>query len=187
MLQNLKELKILRRKLGINQAELARIAGVSQSLIAKIESDKIDPSYTNVTKIFRAIESFEREKQVMAENVMNKKMISLKPENNIGQAICVMKKHAISQIPIISENSVVGLVTESDLIAAKNLQNDKIQGNAVGLMQLEKIMQPAPPIVAGDTRIAAVSAFLKHFPMVIVAQKGKIAGVITKADILRTL
>ncbi|MBI2079314.1 helix-turn-helix domain-containing protein, partial [Candidatus Micrarchaeota archaeon] len=38
----------LRRKLGITQKELAKLAGVSQSLIAKIEMGKIDPAYSKV-------------------------------------------------------------------------------------------------------------------------------------------
>ena len=37
------ELKKLRKKLGLTQNQLAKRANVSQSLIAKIESNKIDP------------------------------------------------------------------------------------------------------------------------------------------------
>jgi predicted transcriptional regulator len=52
MLYELEEIKKLRRKLGIGQKELAGLANVSQSLIAKIESKKIEPTYNKVRKIF---------------------------------------------------------------------------------------------------------------------------------------
>ena len=35
----------IRKQLGLTQIQLANLAGVSQSLIAKLESGRIDPSY----------------------------------------------------------------------------------------------------------------------------------------------
>ena len=46
MIHDLSEIKNLRKKAGITQLDLARKASVSQSLIAKIEAGKIDPTYT---------------------------------------------------------------------------------------------------------------------------------------------
>ena len=45
-MHNLDEISKLRKKLGISQSELSELSGVSQSLIAKLEAKKIDPSYT---------------------------------------------------------------------------------------------------------------------------------------------
>jgi predicted transcriptional regulator len=42
--------------LGLTQGQLAKIAGVSQSFIAKIESGKIDPSYSKVKTIFDVLD-----------------------------------------------------------------------------------------------------------------------------------
>ena len=57
MSYELSEVKVIRKKLGLTQGELAKAAGVSQSLIAKIESTKIDPTYSKVKLIFHALES----------------------------------------------------------------------------------------------------------------------------------
>jgi len=42
MIMELKDIKTARLRLGITQAGLAGVAGVSQSVIAKIESGRID-------------------------------------------------------------------------------------------------------------------------------------------------
>ncbi|MDH5420035.1 MAG: helix-turn-helix domain-containing protein, partial [Candidatus Bathyarchaeota archaeon] len=59
MLPSLEEVAKKRRILGLTQKQLAKLAGVSQSLIAKLESRKIDPSYTKVKAIFDVIERLE--------------------------------------------------------------------------------------------------------------------------------
>jgi len=59
MLPSLDEIAKKRKMLGLTQKELARMAGVSQSSIAKIESGKIDPSYNKVKAIFDVLERME--------------------------------------------------------------------------------------------------------------------------------
>ena len=51
-LMDLSEIKRLRGKLGITQSELAKRAGVSQALIARIENKSVDPRYSKVVDIF---------------------------------------------------------------------------------------------------------------------------------------
>jgi len=48
-------------------------------------------------------------------------------------------------------------------------------------------MQESPPIVSKTTSIQVVSSLLKHFPMVAVAEEGKLVGIITKSDLLGKL
>jgi len=54
MLPELSEIKARRKQLGITQEELAELAEVSQSLIAKIENSSIIPTYDRVKRIFDA-------------------------------------------------------------------------------------------------------------------------------------
>ncbi len=56
MLPPIEEIANKRRLLGLKQAQLAKAAGVSQSLIAKLESGKIDSSYMKVKTIFDTLE-----------------------------------------------------------------------------------------------------------------------------------
>jgi len=66
MFPPLEEIAKKRRMLGLKQAEIAKLAGVSQSLIAKLESGKIDSSYTKVKTIFDTLERLEVKNKIMA-------------------------------------------------------------------------------------------------------------------------
>lgn len=175
---SLEEVKKIRKKLGMTQTELANRAGVSQSLIAKIESGRIDPTYTKTRKIFVALSELEKKGEIKAEQIMAGRIISISPNEPIKEAISKMKKFQISQLPVIEGSKLVGLVSESTILDA--LINSK--GTKV-----RDIMQESPPIVSKTTPIQLVSNLLKHYPMVLVSEEGKLIGLITKSDLLGKL
>lgn len=174
----LDEIKKMRKGFGITQSELAKMAGVSQSLIAKMESGLIDPAYSKMKKIFGALDAISREKEVKAFEIMNKNIISLNPTDSIKNAIKKMKKYEISQIPVIENSKAVGFVSET--IVLDSLIKQK--GETV-----KDIMDDSPPIVSMDANITLVSNLLKSYPIVLISEKGKLKGVITKADVLRNI
>ena len=77
MISELSQIKRVRKSFGLTQAELARHAGVSQSLIAKVESGRIDPTYTKTKKIFETLNSLEKQKEVKAGDIMAKKIVGI--------------------------------------------------------------------------------------------------------------
>ena len=174
----LEEVKKVRKKLGLTQTELAKRAGVSQSLIAKIESGRIDPTYTKTKKIFAALSDLEKKEEIKAEEIMTAKIVSVSPSEPIKDAISQMKKFQISQLPVIDNHKLVGLVTESIILDA--LLNSKLRF-------VKDIMQESPPIVSKMTSVQVISSLLKHYPLVLVSEEGKLIGLITKADLLAKL
>ncbi len=178
MFRELSDIKLLRKRLDFTQTELARLAGVSQSLIAKIEAGKIDPTYTNAKKIFGKLEELSSGKKLRAEEIMNKKIILAKPNEKIGDAIADMKKHGISQLPVMDQNNLIGFISEA-IILSELLEGKKHYVN--------EIMDERPPSVSKDTNIDVISGLLKFFPMVSVFDKHKMIGVITKSDLIEKL
>lgn len=176
MPSELNEIKKIRKKYGLTQSELAKKAGVSQSLIAKVESGRLDPTYSKAQKLFDTLNSLQEEKELKAEQIMNKKLIYLNKNDSIKSAIEKMKKHGISQLPIIQNNNVVGIVSETTIL--EKLEKFKITD------LVEKIMEEAPPIITKTTSLNVVSSLLKHFPILLVSEKGKLIGVITKSDLI---
>jgi len=181
MVYELDEIKKIRKRFGLTQTDLSKRADVSQSLIAKIESNRIDPTFTKVKKIFDVLDELKNKNELKAEDIMTKKVIYVDIDDNISTAINKMRKHEISQLPVFNKNNVVGLVSESTIL-------DSISGNkAVKTLTIKDIMQDCPPIVSKKTSTSIVSGLLKYYPIILVAEDGKPTGVITKSDMLRTL
>lgn len=178
MTYELEEVKKIRKKLGMTQTELANRAGVSQSLIAKIESARIDPTYTKTKKIFAALSDLEKKEEIKAEQLMASRIVSVGSGTPVKEAIAKMKKYEISQLPVIDNHKLVGLVSESTILDA--LLNSKAT-------KVSEIMQESPPIVSKTASIQVVSNLLKHYPVVIVSEGGRLIGLITKSDLLGKL
>lgn len=171
----LEEIKEIRKRFGLTQSQLADRAGVSQSLIAKVEAGRLDPTYSKAKRIFEAIDTLGRKKELRAEQIMNTHIISVKPYDDIKEAIKKMKKADISQMPVIEEHKSIGIVSESIILEA--LLNKK--GS-----KIKDIMEDSAPVVSKNTTVAAISNLLRFYPMVLVSDGGELKGVITKSDLL---
>ncbi|MFH0978789.1 MAG: CBS domain-containing protein [Candidatus Woesearchaeota archaeon] len=175
MIPDLKEIKFLRRRLNLTQQELANRSGVSQSLIAKIESGRVDPTYTNAVRIFNALEKAREGLDLDIRRIMQRKLLSVPPDARISRAVEMMKRHEVSQLPVVDNEQVVGLVSEANIL--DSLMDGKGKN-------VSDIMQEPPPVVSQTVSVLVVSQLLRHYPLVLVAEKGKIKGVITKSDLL---
>ena len=174
----LEEIKIIRKKLGLTQTGLARLSGVSQSLIAKIESKKIDPTFSKTKKIFETLDSIQHENSLKAKDVMNKKVISVKAEDTIREVIKKMRDHEISQIPVIGKD-VKGVVSENSIL-------EQIQkGKNIAELKVKEVMKETPPVLSEESDIDLITNTLKYHSLILISKYGKLTGVITKADILR--
>lgn len=172
------DVKRIRKKVGITQSELAKLAGVSQSLIAKVESGKIDPTFSNMKKIFAALNSVQKKESLKAKDFIHKGVVSCKSTDTISNVIKKMKKHEISQLPVKNDSKVVGVVSESRLL------DHLLQGKNRNC-KVKEIMEEVPPIVNSNTGELVLSNLLKYFPLVLVQDKGNLKGVVTRSDILR--
>ena len=179
MIEDLQKIKKTRKNLGINQKELADRAGVSQSLIAKIESGKLDPTFTKAKQIFRALEELREKEEIKAEKIMNKKVVFVEAQDNVKEIIKIMKKRGISQVPVLRKEKMCGLITEGTIL--KKIMNDP---EKVNVIKAEEIMEEVPPIISTKTGLKTLLELLKDAPLVLVAEKGDIKGIISKTDLL---
>ncbi len=178
MIHNLEEIKKLRKKLELTQQQLAELSGVSQSFIAKVEAGKIEPSFEKVKDISFALEQVGQKNRQKLTEVMTKKIVTCKKETKVSGIIKKMKKFNISQLPVVENSQVLGLVSESTLM------EKMAEGENIAELQAQDVMQEAPPIVDHRTQSSVVSNLLKHFPVVLVSIDGKVKGLISKYDML---
>lgn len=169
------EIKHIRKKLGLTQNQLAQRAQVSQSLIAKVESGRLDPTYSNAKKIFDALQDLSKKQEAKAEEIMKNKIISISPEDDIKTAIETMKKFNISQMPVIEGHKSIGLISESNILSAILEKKAK---------KVKEVMEDSLPVVSKNTSINVISDLLKFYPLILVSEDGNLKGVITKSDLL---
>ncbi|MEM1515404.1 MAG: CBS domain-containing protein [Candidatus Bathyarchaeia archaeon] len=169
-------LKKLRLEAGLTQSELAKLVGISQAHIAKIESGKVDPRLSTVNKILQVLTSKRGRK---CEEIMTREVITTTPKEKIKKVSKIMVKYGISQMPIIDNGKVIGMVTEEGIVC--NL------GPNIAEEPVEKIMEPPLPTVSEDTDISVIKPLLEVHPGVLVMKKGNLVGIITRSDLLKVI
>ncbi len=168
-----------RRKLGLTQIQLAGLAGVSQSYIAKLEAGNIEPSYIKVKAIFEALDRLEQKKQVAASLLMTRNVISAQKTSTVQDVIGIMKQTGFSQLPILDGEMPVGAISEGTI-----LDHMLIAKGETSVRLIAEIMDEPFPLVAEDAPVSLLSSLLKFYAAVLVQRKGVLVGIITKADLL---
>ena len=173
-----------RRQLGLKQAELAKMAGVSQSLIAKLESGKIDSSYTKVKTIFDVLDRIESKSKIQEGKVFNNEIVSIQKDEPLSKVVKLMKDHGYSQIPVFDGKQSVGSISEKTILRQILAGKDIAQ---ISLLPTGEIMEEAFPQISEDAPTTSISSLLQTYSAVLVTKKGKVTGIITKADLLRLM
>jgi cystathionine beta-synthase len=106
------------------------------------------------------------------------RVLSVAPGELVSEALALMDKHGVTQMPVIEEGKSVGSVRENRLLA-------KVLGDR-GLLEspVGQAMEPAFPVVDVDATSSEVTRLLRRHPAVLVEEFGRITGIITRHDML---
>ncbi len=176
------DLKKLRLELGLTQHDLATRAGVSQPLIARIESGDVDPRLSTLHKIFNAFDAARKEK-VLVRNVMHSPIIHTTSDSSLEEAARILEKHGFSQMPVLDGGVPVGSISTDQIVASMTDRDIK----KVSHLLVRNIMGESFPTVSPATDANTVSRILEKNPAVLVLEKGVVVGVVTKHDIMKML
>jgi predicted transcriptional regulator len=169
-------IKKLRIKAGLTQKKLAMLAGVSQAHIAKIEQGKVDPRLSTVNRILSVLKPGQERK---SRDIMTRGVIFAKSNDSVLRASEIMVRNAVSQLPVLDGNRLVGTITEQSIV--RNLRSN-LASEKVG-----KVMEVPLPDVQEDTNIEVVRATLEKSPGVLVKKGREIVGIVTRSDLLKTI
>lgn len=184
------DIRKLRLQVELTQVELARKAGVSQSLIARIEAGDIDPRLSTLRKILDTLKEVEiakeseKKKKLLAKDIMKSPVIYASPMDTIRKASKLMEENDISQLPVLENGLQVGSISETHVI--KEMTSEKDMSN-LSSRKVKEIMVEGFPTVGKNTDIEVISNLVKANPAVLVVEKGRAVGIITKTDVIKLL
>ncbi len=118
----------------------------------------------------------------LIKNHKDKKLITVNPETPINDAVNLMTKYNISQIPVVKGHEHVGALNDS-YVFAQLIQNESLKQANV-----EQLMQKPFPIIDGNLAIEEVSKLIsKENNAVLVKDLGGSVHIVTKHDIISAI
>ncbi|MGZ5220183.1 MAG: CBS domain-containing protein, partial [Chitinophagaceae bacterium] len=111
-----------------------------------------------------------------------KRLITIEPSQTVAEAVDLMKKYDIEQIPVMNGNGPVGSISEGGLFQ-KVFDNPDIKHSTIA-----DVLEPTLPLVAFDTPVEKLSSLINRGNGAVLAKDE--AGnyhIITKYDVLQAL
>ncbi|HXX55543.1 MAG TPA: CBS domain-containing protein [Methanoregula sp.] len=173
------EIRTRREALGMKQTELAKRAGISQSMVARIEAGNVDPRVSTLGKILAVLNSAGT-KRVRASQIMHAPVLSVQPRDTIARAVDIIEKNNISQLPVIDQGVPVGCISETVIVKA--IEQQRLHKTHAATVH--DFMEPGFPTVPPDMDVETVINILQQNHGVLVVEGRKVLGVITKHDLI---
>ncbi len=111
-----------------------------------------------------------------------KRLITVEPGQSVAEAVDLMKKYDIEQIPVMEDNQLRGSISEGGLFQ-KVFNNPEIKNSKVG-----EVLEAPLPVVAFDTPVGKLSSLInKENGAVLASDEAGNYHIITKYDVLQAL
>jgi len=175
------QIKNLRKSLNISQKDLAEKLQMSQSTISRIENGTMDPPYSKFKIIYEFLENEKRSRKRSkkhAEDILTAKIIYIKPQSTVKDAVELMTKFNISQIPILESNQNYGSIT------SKRIQKYITDDPAILNLKVTDIKELPFPEVDKNWNVKDISSLLIKYPAVLVKENKEFIGIITDSNFL---
>jgi predicted transcriptional regulator len=178
----LTELRRRRLALGIPLHELARAVGRSDATLSRIERGQIRPSYDLVQKILSHLERQEglAAPRLTVGDLLHQPLATVEPSALLATAAQKLEGGGFSQLPVVDGRTVVGSISESAVLKA-------LADSAGRRVRVRDVLEPAYPVVDRGFPADLLSGILARYPAVLVAHRGELEGIVTKADLIRGL
>ncbi len=125
------------------------------------------------------------ELKIRVSEVMTPNIISVEPSVSVAEVAEVMDKHGIGSVLVRSNEIIVGIITERDIIMRCVA---KIRDRLPKDVRAEEIMTKDLITVSGDADIFEAAKMMSEYDirrLVVVDNSGKPIGIISMKDILR--
>lgn len=122
-----------------------------------------------------------------AEDIMTKKVISVDKNRKLSDAVNLMEKKRISRVVVTSNGEICGMLTEKDI--AEHIGSARHGKSSPTSLHISTAMSHSIISIARDATIenAAKTMLKRGVSSLPVIDEGKLTGIVTKTDIVKTL
>lgn len=174
------ELRALRLKLGLTQSEVAKAAGVSQPLIARMENETVDARLSTFRSVVDALNRADRAVVTLKE-IMHAPVEVIRATDAMADAIRLMREKNYSQLPVVAKGIPVGSLSEKAVVHALGGARD---AEALAKSPVRDSMGPPFPTAAPETTVDQAARLLEDQSALLVMERGKLLGIVSKADLM---
>jgi predicted transcriptional regulator len=181
-MDTLTEVRRRRLALGLSLGDLARAVGRSDATLSRIERGQIRPSYDLVQRILSYLETQEgvATPKLTVADLMSRTLTTVASSAPLAEAARRMEGGAFSQLPVVDDGRVVGSLSESALLRA-------LADSGARAGRVRDVLETAYPVVDEGFPAELLPPLLGRYPAVLVAHRGELRGIVTKADLIRGL
>ncbi len=108
-------------------------------------------------------------------------VVSAKKGDTLRNVIGLMKEHGISQVPVLDEGRLSGLVSELDLLNFLLANPGQMEG------AVDELVEADYATVTSDTKVKLLKTIFNDAKLVCVLDRDDLVGVITKIDLIEYL
>jgi cystathionine beta-synthase len=106
-------------------------------------------------------------------------VLSTTSSETVADAVMAMKEHGVSQLPVVEEERLVGIVTESDLLS-KMVEGQATLSSAVA----EVMFRNVETVHSGADAGALTELFARDLVALVVDDEKRLLGILTKMDLV---
>ena len=122
-------------------------------------------------------------RDVISRRFEDNATVFVTPDDTVNTVYCRMKTYDISQIPVLSDNKIVGIVDESDLLSALYSQDCNFRTVSIDKIMTTKLTKFLP----NGTLDPLIDVLNKGFVAIIEDKNEVFHGIITKIDLINYL
>jgi cystathionine beta-synthase len=111
-----------------------------------------------------------------------RKLMSAASSDTVADSVLLMKEHGISQLPVVDDGRLVGILTESDVLG-KLVDGRATLSSAVAEVMFRKVTT----VKESDEASKLIEIFASGMAGLVVDEAGRLVGIVTKMDLVDRL